>query len=110
MTERKSWLKIIGKLKRFLNVVGPIWTGTKLSGYSESGPFHCGDCGYLKGLKDGNVFKDKDGQGRCNQPVVIADSEVKKDESGRPIVNIEIGCCEFVEPLKKKETLVQIEK
>src|SRR6266436_6940245 len=80
----KSWLKIIGRLKRLIADVGPLWPdSTRLSGYAESGPYHCGDCGYLKGLKEGNVFKDENGKGRCNQTVVIADKEVKKDEMGR---------------------------
>lgn len=107
---KRSWLKIIGRLKKLVADFGPLWPdSTKLSGYGENGPYHCGDCEYLKGLKDGNVFKDENGKGRCNQSVVIADQEVKKDDKGRPIVNIETGCCEFVEPLKK-EPLVQIEK
>jgi len=106
----KSWLRIISKLKKLIKDVGPLWPdSTKLAGYGENGPYHCGDCEYLKGLKEGNVFKDKDERGRCSQSVVIADPEVKKDEKGRPIVNIEIGCCEWVEPLKK-EKLVQIQK
>jgi hypothetical protein len=93
----KSWLKTIGALKRFLNEVGPLWpNSTKLSGYASTGPYHCGDCIYLR--KSGaESFKDADGKGRCHHPVVIADSEVKKDENLIPIINIEHGCCEFVE-------------
>jgi hypothetical protein len=34
---------------------------------------------------------------------MIADTQVKKDKNGLPIVNIEFGCCEFVEPLEKEE-------
>jgi hypothetical protein len=96
----KSWLKKIAALKRLLREVGPLWPSpsTKLSGYGESGPYHCEDCVFLK--KD---FKDEDGNGRCNHPVVISDSEVKHDDRGLGIVNIERGCCEFVEPPKEKE-------
>lgn len=94
----KSWLKKIAALKRLIREVGSLWPkSTKLSGYAESGPYHCEDCVYLK--KD---FKDANGKGRCNHPVVIADSEVKHDK-GLGIVNIERGCCEFVEPPKEKE-------
>ena len=107
----KSWLRIISRLKRLIADVGPLWpNSTKLAGYAENGPYFCGMCEYLKGLKDGDVFKDEDGKGRCSQSVMIADAEVKKDEKGRPVVDIEKGCCEWVEPFKKKEALVQVEK
>ncbi len=93
----KSWLKKIAALKRLLREVGPLWPkSTKLSGYSEQGPYHCGDCVYLK-KKDGDAFKDADGKGRCLHSVVMADAQVKKDEKMLPIINIEHGCCEFVE-------------
>ena len=95
----KSWLKIISKLKKLLEETGPLWPdSTKLAGYAEKGPYNCGNCEYLRGLKAGNVFKDEDGMGRCTQSVMIADPEVKKDKNGLPIVNIQFGCCEFVEP------------
>src|SRR6266478_3648106 len=75
MAEKKSWLKIIGQLKKFIREVGPLWpNSTKLSGYAENGPFHCSDCSFLKKV-DGEQFKDDEGAGRCNHPVVIADSE-----------------------------------
>jgi len=96
----KSWLKKIGALKRLLREVGSIWPApsTRLAGYAEDGPYHCEDCIFLK--KD---FKDENGHGRCNQPVMISDSEVKHDgKTGLAIVNIEKGCCEFVEPPKRK--------
>jgi len=102
MAERKSWLKIIGKLKKFVADVGTIWDGTPLSGYAESGPYHCQDCHYLKGIHK-EIFKDSEGFGRCDMPVVIADPKVKKDDQGRPIVNIPKGCCAFVDPVKKIE-------
>ena len=108
----KSWLRIISRLKKLIRDVGPLWPdSTKLSGYSENGPYHCEDCTFLRGRKDGEdkIFHDENGMGRCNHPVVIADDEVKKDEKGIPIVNIEKGCCEFVTVPKKPE-LVQIEK
>lgn len=96
--KKKSWLKIIGQLKRFLNEVGPLWpNSTKLSGYAENGPYHCSDCSFLKRDEDGKKFMDEDGKGRCKHSVVIADSEVKKDKDGIPIVNIMHGCCEFVD-------------
>jgi hypothetical protein len=102
---KKSWLKIIGKLKKLISDVGPLWPdSTKLSGFSGKGPFHCADCEYLKGLKSGKVFLDEKGQGRCNHPVVIADPEVKKDSKLIPIIpDIQKYCCEFVEPLEKEE-------
>lgn len=104
------WSKKVHGLKRLLASVGSLWPApsTKLSGYAEEGPYRCGNCEYLKGLEEGRVFKDENGRGRCNQIVVIADPEVKKDDQGRPVVNIETGCCEFVSPPKK--ALVQIEK
>lgn len=95
----KSWLKKIGALKRLIRDIGPLWPkSTKLAGYGESGPYHCEDCVYLK-----SNFTDEDGNGRCNHPMVIADSEVKHDSKGLGIVNIERGCCEFVEPPEEKE-------
>lgn len=95
----KGWLKKISRLKKLINEVGPLWPkSTKLAGYAEDGPYHCEDCIYLKGKTAGDIFKDDSGRGRCNQPVMISDSEVGKDGKGLPIVNIEKGCCEFVEP------------
>jgi hypothetical protein len=100
----KSWLKIIGKLKKLIADVGPIWPkSTDLAGYAENGPYYCGMCEYLKGMKQDKIFKDEDGRGRCLQSVMIADPQVKKDSKGLPIVNIETGCCEFVEAFKKKD-------
>ncbi|HZS43344.1 MAG TPA: hypothetical protein VFA52_03975 [Candidatus Paceibacterota bacterium] len=100
----KSWLKKISALKRLISEVGPLWPkSTRLSGYAESGPYHCEDCVYLKGKKEGEIFVDKEGQGRCMHPVVIADRETKKDKNFLPIVNIQKGCCEFVEPPEDEE-------
>lgn len=101
----KSWFKKIAGLKRLIAQVGPLWPSpsTELSGYAEDGPYHCEDCVYLKGKKDDNIFRDENGKGRCGHPVVIKDPDVKKDKSLLPIINIEKGCCEFVEPPKKQE-------
>jgi hypothetical protein len=100
----KSWLKKIAGLKRLLSEVGPLWPkSTRLAGYAEDGPYHCEDCVYLKGKKQGNVFVDSDGKGRCIHSMMIADSEVKKDKNFLPIVNIEHGCCEFVDQTKHED-------
>ncbi len=101
----KNWKGIIAAIKKMVAEFGEVWPGgsTKLSGYAEKGPYHCGDCEYLKGKKEGKVFVDENGRGRCNQEVVLADPEVKKDKDGLGIVNIQTGCCEFVEPLVQIE-------
>ncbi len=102
MAEKKSWLKIIGRLKRLINEVGGLWQGTSLSGYEEHGPYHCEDCSFLKGQKAGEIFRDVDGKGRCNHPAVIADPKVEKDQkTGLGIVHIERGCCAFVDQPKE---------
>lgn len=101
----KSWLKKIAALKRLLSEVGPIWPApsTKLAGYAEDGPYHCEDCIYLKRDAEGKPVVDADGKGRCNQSVMIADTQVKKDKNLLPIVNIEHGCCEFVDQKRHEE-------
>lgn len=100
----KSWLKKIAALKRLISSVGPLWPkSTKLSGYGTSGPYFCGMCEYAKRDKDGQLFKDEQGRGRCNQSVVIADSDVPKDDKLLPIINLEVGCCEFVERYEEEE-------
>ncbi len=98
MPEKKmGWLKKISLLKRLLDQTGPLWPGsTKLSGYGEQGPYHCGDCVWRK-MKDGETFKDENGKGRCLHSLVIADAQVKKDEKLIPIIDIKHGCCEVVE-------------
>lgn len=100
----KSWLKKIAALKRLLISVGPLWPkSTKLAGYGTKGPYFCGMCEYAK-RKDGQLFKDEQGRGRCNQAVVIADPDVEKDEKTKlPIINLEVGCCEFVERFEEEE-------
>jgi hypothetical protein len=108
----ESWLKKISGLKKLIRSVGPLYPdSTELAGYAEGGPYHCEDCIFLKGREqgEGKIFRDIDGSGRCDQSVMIADPQVKKDSQGRPIVNIEMGCCAFVSPPKKSK-LVQIEK
>ena len=103
MPSKKSWLKIIGRLKKLISDVGPLWPdSTDLAGYAENGPYNCHMCEYLRGAKEGNIFRDEKGMGRCKQSVMIADPDVEKDKNGLPIVNVEFGCCEFVEPLEKK--------
>lgn len=79
------WEANIGALKHLLQTTGPLWTGTRLSGYAESGPYHCGECKYLSGEN-------------CKHPAVNADPQVKKDKDGMPVVDPKRGCCEFVDP------------
>jgi hypothetical protein len=94
MAEKRSWLKIIGQLKRLIREFGSWYPegSTPLAGYGEDGPYHCEDCSFLKGMKAGNIFRDEQGKGRCNHPVMIADPKTKKDK-GLTIVDIEHGCC-----------------
>ena len=93
-----NWQRKITWLRRLIAEVGPLWPrSTKLSGYGEEGPYHCEDCEFAKGKKQGDLFKDDKGRGRCLHAVVIADDEVKKDpKMNLPIINLEKGCCEFV--------------
>lgn len=87
-----TWPRKIEALKRLISEIGSIWPApsTTLAGYATDGPYHCEDCVYMK--------RHSDGFGRCNQPVMMADRQVKHDADGTAIVNIEKGCCEFVEP------------
>lgn len=86
--ERDEWRSKISALREMLKSVGSMWPeSTKLAGYGEKGPYHCGDCKYLKDRI------------KCAHPVVMADGQVKKDKDGMPIVNPAKGCCEFVEPV-----------
>jgi broad specificity phosphatase PhoE len=59
------------------NELAPI--GTKLSGYSIQGPFHCEDCIH----REGN---------NCIHPVVLADPEFENP------IDLEHGCCTYVRP------------
>lgn len=85
-----AWLK-------FVEYVKPLWTGTPISGYAERGPYHCGECKYLKGRTEGLPYRGPEGRGRCTHPIIAIDPRIKVDEQGRKIVNIERGCCEFVD-------------
>ncbi len=81
-----GWPKKIEGLQGLIRSVGKLWpNSTRLSGYAEYGPYHCGMCKYF------------DGSRYCNQPVVLADHQVHKDD-GKAVVDPKYGCCEFVEP------------
>lgn len=88
----KNWPQIISRLKALIADVGPIWPGsTKLAGFASSGPYSCSNCEYL--AESGT---------RCNQKVMMADTEVDHDEKGLAIItDAEHQCCTFVEPTKK---------
>lgn len=94
----------IEALSALLIQTGRLWTGTKLSGYAENGPYHCDDCIFLKGRKEGKIWEDAEGKGRCNNAFTVADEEVKHDEEGLAIVNIKKGCCEFVDESGLEDT------
>lgn len=64
--------------------------GTKVAEYSEDGPFHCEDC----------VYRDGD---KCFEEHMMRDGEVKHDDKGWAIINIEKGCCRYVRPPRGKE-------
>ncbi len=87
----KNWPEIINGLKVLIDRVGPIWPeSTKLAGFASRGPYHCANCEYLVGNRD-----------RCNQKVMMADSEVAHDAVGLAIItDAEHQCCEWVEPIK----------
>ena len=85
-----KWILLVNSLK------GKYWTGTRLSGYAEDGPYHCEDCRHLEGRLTNKVVRDSRGRGYCQHSIVIADPQVAKDSHG-PLVNIEKGCCEFVD-------------
>lgn len=108
-----NWTKVIAGLKKLVEEIGAFWPkSTPLAGYAEDGPYHCEDCSFLKGKKEGKIFVDENGKGRCPHPVMIADPKTKKDKDGAAIVNINKGCCEFVDQIPDKpgepEGLVQI--
>ena len=102
---KKSWLKIIGGLKRLIRDNGQLWpNSTKLAGFDSDGPYYCGMCEYLKRDKEGKPVLDESGFGRCNQPVMLVDKEVEHDKSGLAIIqDVPKGCCEWVERFKKGE-------
>lgn len=99
-------------LQQFVdNASGKIkWTGTKLSGFSGGGAFHCKDCKYLRGRAEGKIYYDTIGRSRCNHPVVMLDPQVEHEEpkiqadgtvdTETPlpaiIPDVTTFCCEFV--------------
>lgn len=109
-----NWQKVIAGLKKLVEDIGAFWPGgsTPVAGYAEDGPYHCEDCRFLRGKLEGKIFVDANGKGRCPHPVMLADPKVKKDADGKAIVNIQKGCCEFVDQIPHKkgepEGLVQI--
>lgn len=91
--------------KEFVKKIGKLWSGSAFSGYGEDGPYHCGDCEYLVGRKRNDIYRDSNGKGRCLHTIVQLDPKLKKDQKGLAIVNIERGCCEFVDvPEATEET------
>lgn len=80
-----DWPHKISALTVLLKHTGPLWQGTRLSGYGNRGPYHCGDCIYLRG------------RGSCTHPAVLADEEMPKRD-GLAMVDAAKGCCEFVTP------------
>jgi hypothetical protein len=101
---KKSWLKIISRLKKIDDEVGPIYPegSTPIAGYAAGGPYHCEDCSFLKGQKAGDIFKAEDGSGRCNHPAMISDPKTKKDKN-LTVVDIEHGCCAFNDQQKEEK-------
>lgn len=66
--------------------------GTRVSEYSEQGPFHCEDCTFA-------IRKDvpEKGQGLCNEPHVLKDPQIKAARRSKlKVINLEHGCCRFV--------------
>lgn len=82
-----NWPDKIKSLASLITRTGPLWDGTRLSGYADQGPYYCGNCVHLHG------------HDACTHPAVIADPETRKRD-GLAIVNASHGCCEFVEPPK----------
>lgn len=83
-----DWKRKLAGLKSLIAEVGPLWSGTRLSGYAEQGPYSCGNCRFLVGFD------------RCIHSAVKADPQTTKGFDGLPVVNAARGCCEFVEPRK----------
>lgn len=82
---------------QFVTQIGQLWTGSRISGYAEGGPYHCMDCKWAKGRTTGLPFRDANGKGRCGHPIIQLDPKVKIDTQGRKIINLERGCCELVD-------------
>lgn len=70
-------------MKRNLNGIG-----TKLSGFADGGPFHCGNC----------VFNEN---GYCTHPKVMRDPELDDRKTSNGLVKIGPNdCCNYVVPKK----------
>lgn len=69
--------------------------GTPVAEYGEDGPYHCSNCWFLQNLEPRG-----EPLGRCNEPHMLKDPKVKKDEHGLAIVNKRLGCCRFVDPVR----------
>jgi hypothetical protein len=73
-------------------------TGTAVSGYEERGPYHCEDC----------IHKTAHDEPFCIHPAVIGDPCLQDrlvQIDGRPVVkiNMEHGCCKYVNQMSKPE-------
>lgn len=74
-------------------------TGTQESGYEEHGPYHCEDC----------IHKTAKDEPFCIHPKVIGDPQLQDRLvmiNNRPAVkiNLEHGCCEYVnQPLESHD-------
>lgn len=73
--------------------------GTKLSGFSSGGPFHCADCIH----REGNY---------CVHPTVVSDPalEDRVEEEGVRLYNINSECCRFVRPSEVTNPVVKASK
>ena len=102
-----SWLQKISLLKKLLDKTGPLWPdSTKLAGFASDGPYSCSNCTFLKGRTENQIFLDDNGNGRCNQPVMIMDPEVPHDDKGLAIIPTpHTSCCEFVHPPENEDEL-----
>ena len=74
-------------------------SGTKDSGYEESGPYHCEDC----------IHKTAPDEPFCIHPAVLADPEMHSRVvllDSRPVAKIcmERGCCKFVKQVPHELT------
>lgn len=75
--------------------------GTAVSGYAETGPYHCEDCVHrIGGVESDLPF--------CIHPVVISDPKLKKfitKYEGETAVHIDMerGCCRYVRQSAKED-------
>ena len=69
--------------------------GTKLAEYGTDGPYSCMNCWYLQSREPRSETL-----GRCNEPHMMKDPDVEKDEQGLAIVDKVNGCCRYVDPVK----------